>query len=215
MLNHIISNHNWHNWGSLSLIIACVIMLLAYLIRDRYLTRCIDQHTKELARLKVMNQQLSEQVELYNSGYQELPEYLTDNNHRDHVSDVATIGKISCWSSLLRISAGDKHIAVDLAKLLVNEIPAIIHHLEQMSTVMEAERELLHQWQGLFRCCGQLALADQFSLNQLCNTSGDYRILPIQKDRLISELRQVLVETFNVLRQREPEQLNTIKEIAS
>ena len=215
MINHIISTAGWHYLGYLLLVIPYIVLLIVITTRRRKLEDSLHTLAAEVADLRSAQQMLSDKLELLNSGYRELPEYLTEQRSVDRISDVVSPITPSCWYSLLKISAGDKNIAGDLAKMLVDEIPTIIKQLKRIHLITELERELFHQWRGLFRCCGMQELAERFNLGMLCKGREDAVLDAQTKDELICHLREVLVETFHSLRRRDDFMAGELKEISS
>ena len=205
MFNHLLTALTWQHLDLVLLIIAYALLLLGYLLQGRDLRDNLHNQAAEIAKLKASYQLQSEQIELLISGYKEIPEHLCDGMPVEQVNDVTSIDSTSCWSSLLKISAGDEHVAGDLAEMLMNELPTIINELDKMSCIQESERETFHQWRGVFRCCGLLELAERFDAKELCLNQSAISLHPKLKEDLVRDPRQLAVETFHAVRNRNPD----------
>lgn len=203
MQHLIISALSWHLLPYLLVITTNVILVTAFILHGRALNNSISHQSIELSALRATNQMQSEQIELLHSGYKAIPEHLSDHSQIGYISDNVSVGESQCWRSLMKITAGDATMAEDLAGMLINELPLIVHQLEHITSIGDSEQQLLHQWQGLLRCCGLAYLADHFqALERDARATGASLELSV-RDQLLNELRQALVEAFHSVRNRE------------
>ena len=212
MENIITSAAHWYNFQSLLLVLSNLILLILYFHHSRQLQVRLNNQATELEQLRATSQTQREQIELLHSGYKPIPEQLANHKRIERVSDVGTACNNRCWTSLLAISAGDEDIALDLAGMLVSELPKIVRTLERMTSVDESEYDLFHQWQGLFQCCGLVSLAEQCSALSRSRNAVDPTSESLLIDELIYELRQLLVEAFQCVRTHQPSPNGAITE---
>ena len=106
------------------------------------------------------------------------------------------------WRHLMRLTGGDESLAYDLLAQLVNEIPKVTQVLDHLPTLTYKDRDKVHQWLGLFRMTGVERMSSTVESIQSKLKSKDDQISVDEKECFIADLRDLLVDSLMLIKQK-------------
>lgn len=219
--NGLLTLLQWPHFQMVMMLVGYALLMTAFIISHK-------RHEQTMAKVAIQYKKLFSQFDELDKSTQQLCNRLKEFNTSDrqnnyainaHPSDVNKIAEQQIWqitsgsdndlgshtnwinwTDIMRLTADDESLALDLIAQLVNEIPKVTQALEQTHTLTYQHRGLIHQWLGLFRMTGIVRMSEKLEgiKNKLLNQTDQISL--DDKECLIADLRDLLVEAFMLIK---------------